>query len=254
MLDIVNNQHDHSHTAISEPPFLASAHFSDNKKHLLLAASGSVATIKIPSIATSLSSHTSLSIIVLLTSSASNFLRGQSPEQPHYSSLRQIPNVDGVFLDEEEWVLPWKRGNSILHIELRRWADVLLIAPLSANTLAKITGGFSDNLLTNVVRAWDTTGSLEARAAEGVQENTEALRKRILVAPAMNTAMWKHPITGRQIRVLEEEWGVKGGDEGGGWFEVLKPMEKELVCGDVGDGAMMDWKDIVKVVEERLGL
>ncbi|KAK2625266.1 hypothetical protein QTJ16_005635 [Diplocarpon rosae] len=254
MLDVVNDQHNHSESAIPEPPFLASAHFSDNKKHLLLAASGSVATIKIPSIAASLSSHASLSIVVLLTSSASNFLRGQSPEQPHYSSLRQIPNVDGVFLDEEEWALPWKRGNSILHIELRRWADVLLIAPLSANTLAKITGGFSDNLLTNVVRAWDTTGLLEARAAEGDREKKEAIRKRILVAPAMNTAMWKHPITGRQIGVLEEEWGVEGGGEGGGWFEVLKPMEKELVCGDVGDGAMMDWKDIVKVVEERLGL
>ncbi|CAL3967280.1 hypothetical protein PZA11_003630 [Diplocarpon coronariae] len=254
MLQTIINQQSHSQTAFSESPFVASAHYSDNKKHLLLAASGSVATIKIPSIAASLSSHTSLSILILLTSSASNFLRGQSPEQPHYSSLRQIPNVDGVFLDEEEWTLPWKRGNSILHIELRRWADVLLIAPLSANTLAKITGGFSDNLLTNVVRAWDTTGLLEARVAEAGGESKEVTRKRILVAPAMNTAMWKHPVTERQIRVLEEEWGVTEGEEGSGWFEVLRPMEKELACGDVGDGAMMDWKDIVKVVEEKLGL
>lgn len=44
---------------------------------------------------------------------------------------------------------------SVLHIELRKWADVLLIAPLSANTLAKIAGGLCDNLLTSVVRAWD---------------------------------------------------------------------------------------------------
>lgn len=42
-----------------------------------------------------------------------------------------------------------------MHIELRRWADVLLIAPLSANTLAKAAGGLCDNLLTCVVRAWD---------------------------------------------------------------------------------------------------
>lgn len=42
-----------------------------------------------------------------------------------------------------------------MHIELRNWADVLLIAPLSANTLAKIAGGLCDNLLTCVVRAWD---------------------------------------------------------------------------------------------------
>lgn len=42
-----------------------------------------------------------------------------------------------------------------MHIELRRWADALLIAPLSANTLAKIAGGLCDNLLTCVIRAWD---------------------------------------------------------------------------------------------------
>jgi hypothetical protein len=43
----------------------------------------------------------------------------------------------------------------VVHIELRRWADLLLIAPLSANTLAKAAGGLCDNLLTCVVRAWD---------------------------------------------------------------------------------------------------
>lgn len=204
----------------------------------------------IANIAQALSSYPNLSILIILTKSASNFLSGQSSEQPHLSSLRQIPNVDGVFLDEEEWVHPWKRGNSILHIELRRWADILVIAPLSANTLAKVTGGFSDNLLTSVVRAWDTTGLTEASSVE------ERKRKRILVAPAMNTAMWRHPITSRQVRVLQEEWGVKGEgqEQSEGWFEVLGPMEKELACGDVGDGAMMDWRDIVKVIEARLDL
>ncbi len=206
----------------------------------------------IANIAQALSFHPNLSILVILTKSASNFLSGQSSEQPHFSSLRQIPNVDGVFIDEEEWVHPWKRGNSILHIELRRWADILVIAPLSANTLAKITGGFSDNLLTSVVRAWDTTGLTEAT---GVEESARK-RKRILAAPAMNTAMWRHPITSRQVRVLQEEWGVKGQgkEQGEGWFEVLRPMEKELACGDVGDGAMMDWRDIVKIIEARMEL
>ncbi|KAH7356528.1 flavoprotein [Rhexocercosporidium sp. MPI-PUGE-AT-0058] len=236
MLQTTHTETNPPQTPLSESPFTASSHSTDGKKHLLLAASGSVATIKIPLIAASLSHHPTLSILILLTKSASAFLSGQSPEQPHYATLLQIPNVSGVFLDEEEWVHPWKRGNSILHIELRRWADVLVVAPLSANTLAKVTGGFSDNLLTSVVRAWDTTGRVEGR------------RKRILVAPAMNTAMWRHPVTKRQVRVLEEEWG------GGGWFEVLRPMEKELACGDVGDGAMMDWKEIVKVIEARLEL
>ncbi|KAI9054132.1 hypothetical protein LZ554_001303 [Drepanopeziza brunnea f. sp. 'monogermtubi'] len=209
-----------------------------------------------PCIAQALARHASLSILIILTQSASAFLAGQSAEQPHFSALRGIPNVDGVFLDDQEWRVPWRRGHSILHIELRRWAHVMVIAPLSANTLAKITGGFADNLLTSVVRAWDTTG-LVAGEGEGegmTMKKEKKKKKRILVAPAMNTAMWRHPVTGRQVRVLEEEWGVQGedGEDGEGWFEVLRPMEKELACGDVGDGAMMDWKDIVAVIEERL--
>jgi phosphopantothenoylcysteine decarboxylase len=232
-------------------PFLASAH-QDSKTHLLLTASGSVATIKLPLILESLSVYLNLSIIVLLTASATNFLAGQSAEQPHLSSLLEIPNVDGILLDEEEWVHPWKRGSGVLHIELRRWAHLMVIAPLSANTLAKIVGGFSDNLLTSVVRAWDTTGEIDPVGTTG--HDGKKKRKRIIVAPSMNTAMWGHPVTKRQLRVLEDEWGVGETGEGEGWFEVLIPMAKELACGDVGDGAMKDWREIVEVIEERLGL
>ncbi len=57
--------------------------------------------------------------------------------------------------DENDWQ-SWRAvGDEVLHIELRRWADVLVIAPLSANTLAKAANGLCDNLLTCVVRAWD---------------------------------------------------------------------------------------------------
>jgi phosphopantothenoylcysteine decarboxylase len=130
---------------------------------------------------------------------------------------------------------------------------------LSANSLAKIVNGFSDGLLMNVVRAWDTTGLVDGLDGAG-------RRKRIFVAPAMNTAMWRHPITGRQIRVLEEDWGSRSEGEDGrvggegpagsvnGWITVLRPMEKVLACGDVGDGAMMDWRDIVACVEGYVGL
>ncbi|MCJ1379074.1 hypothetical protein MMC17_002174 [Xylographa soralifera] len=226
-------------TQSTHPPFLASAHASDGKKHLLLAASGSVATIKIPLILHALSTHPALSVRLILTPSASHFLVGQSTEQPALSSLPSIPNLDSIYLDADEWSPAWTRGAPILHIELRRWADVLVIAPLDANTLAKMVGGLADNLLTSVVRAWDTSGLVEGRGV-----------KRILVAPAMNTAMWRHPATGKQIGVLEGEWGVGSG----GWVEVLRPVEKELACGDVGDGAMRDWREVVGVIEERLGL
>lgn len=275
MLQFISNEHDVQHhpstsrpansystspsplpAQPSTPPFRASDHADDGKKHLLLAASGSVASIKIPQILNALSVHSDLSIRLLLTPSAASFLAGQSDEQPALSSLlTTIPNLDAIYYDADEWRTPWVRNAPILHIELRRWADLLLIAPLSANMLAKIVGGLADGLLASVVRAWDTTGMVDGAARFGLGQ------KRIVVAPAMNTAMFRQPITQRQIRVLEEEWGVgkvvmwaeeSGGIELKGWFEVLKPVAKELACGDVGDGAMREWKEIVKIVEERM--
>ncbi|KAJ4396167.1 hypothetical protein N0V93_000386 [Gnomoniopsis smithogilvyi] len=250
------NTNGSSATSSSSSLSALKASLTDNKIHLLLAASGSVATIKLPLIITTLlNSHppSTLSIRLILTRSATNFLAGQSAEQPALASLLEIPGVDGIYLDEDEWgrgatVGPegvWTRGASVLHIELRRWAHLLAIVPLSANTLAKIVNGVCDNLLTSVVRAWDADGRIDGR------------RKRILVAPAMNTAMWLHPITAKQIRVLSEEWGVREAEDGtieSGWFEVLRPQEKSLACGDVGDGAMKEWSEIVKIIVARLGL
>jgi phosphopantothenoylcysteine decarboxylase len=167
----------------------------------------------------------------VLTESATHFLGGQSPEQPTVSSLLQLPNVDAVYRDRDEWgPHPWRRGASILHIELRRWADMMVVAPLSANTLAKVVNGMSDNLLTSVIRAWDTDASIDMK------------KKIILVAPAMNSAMWRNPITEKQIRVLEEDWGVRADESAAGatraitgWFKVLTPISKTLACGDTGD-------------------
>ncbi|GAW17926.1 hypothetical protein ANO14919_073950 [Xylariales sp. No.14919] len=300
MLAAVSNWHD-PHTKKSSLASLT-ASLSDGKAHLLLACSGSVATIKLPNIIQSFSKYPSsqLSIRVVLTPSASQFLAGQSKEQPTISGLSSLPNVDAQYIDADEWKVPWVRGGGILHIELRRWADLLVIAPLSANTLAKITGGFADSLLTSVVRAWDPWGELDApsgpstdttaqgsatvtptaqEGTEGASRNRRLKKRRIIVAPAMNTAMWRHPITAKQLRVLEEEWGVQkpsapnteaddgpaavpqpqeadqpSGDEGDGWFEVLRPQRKLLACGDAGDGAMIEWPQIVTVIEERLGL
>lgn len=179
--------------------------------------------------------HANLAIRVVLTKSASYFLQGQSAEQPTIASIAKLPNVEAVYQDEDEMTESWVRGAGILHINLRKWADILVVAPLSANTLAKIVNGISDNLLTNVIRAWDTSGLVDGGA-----------RKRILVAPAMNAAMfvtfachifeylligldrWLQPITKKQILVLDKEWGVEadaGNLEHQGWFEVLKPIE-----------------------------
>ncbi|MCJ1229035.1 hypothetical protein MMC12_005699 [Toensbergia leucococca] len=206
------------------PAAVVSDAINDRKKHLLLAASGSVATIKLPLIISSFEKHWRLSIRVIITKAATNFLAGQSPEQPTISSLALLPNVDAVYIDDDEWIDPWTRQSKILHIELRRWAHLLAIVPMSANLLAKATGGLCDDLLTNVIRAWD-------------------VKRTIIAAPAMNEMMWNNPITAKQVAILAEEWD---------WFEVLSPQVKELVCGDIGQGAMCDWHDIVAVIEERL--
>lgn len=306
MLQFISNGRDPHNLRTGKNSIEAlTASLNDGKVHLLLACSGSVATIKLPNIIQALSKYPSsqLSIRVILTPSASRFLAGQSGEQPPVSELMRFPNVDAVYLDADEWKIPWIRGDGILHIELRRWADILVIAPLSANTLAKIAGGFSDSLLTSVVRAWDPWGELDTAAtfntaaatngsaAAAVQSPVTGRpqKRRILVAPAMNTAMWRHPITAKHLRVLEEEWGVgprsapegqagngsavedpsskswKAGreeqeqeqeesEENDGWFEVLRPQRKVLACGDAGDGAMIEWTQIVAVIEDRLGL
>lgn len=221
--------------------FLASDYSHDNKKHLLLAASGSVATIKLPHIVQRLSVHDKLSVRIVLTHAASRFLAGQSDEQPTLATLQAMKNVDGIYHDSDEWGSPWTRGSSILHIELRRWADLMVIAPLSANSLAKMTAGLCDNLMLSVARAWDTTGE------------TDVLRRKklIIVAPAMNTAMWKHPITTQQIKILED-WSISKSPDG--WIKLLAPIEKKLACGDVGDGAMREWTTIVSEIEEQLSL
>lgn len=205
-------------TSISTPATLFRAlPRTDAKLHLLLACTGSVATIKLPLILSALhTAHSArLSIHVLLSASALTFL----------PTPLSLPGADRIWTDADEWAVPWTRGDPILHIELRRWADVLAIAPLSANSLAKMAGGLCDTLLLSVLRAWDTD-------------------KSVVVAPAMNTAMWRHPVTALHVGVLE----------GWGWVQVLRPVEKELACGDVGVGAMRAWEEVVAVVEERLGL
>jgi phosphopantothenoylcysteine decarboxylase len=222
------------------PPFSAAEHAHDGKHHILLAATGSVATIKLPLIAYDLVKHANVSIRIVVTPAAAQFLQGQAAEQPWLESLLDLPGVDGIHHDSDEWTKPWVRGDKILHIELRRWTDVLVIAPLSANCMSKIVNGMSDGLLLNVVRAWDTTGLVDGK------------KKRMFVAPAMNSAMWAHPITRKQVKVLEEDWGAGEDGTGEGWITVLRPMEKELACGDVGDGAMMDWKAIVGHVGKYL--
>lgn len=123
-----------------------------------------------------------------------------------------------IHTDESEWI-DYKYNKEVLHINLVKWADVFVIAPLSANTLAKIANGICDNLLTCVSRAWD-------------------FKKPFIVAPAMNTNMWNHPVTKEHLEKIKS-WGIK----------VVEPVEKTLFCGDAGIGAMAHVNDIINEIK-----
>jgi phosphopantothenoylcysteine decarboxylase len=128
------------------------------------------------------------------------------------------PGWRAVYLDQDEWAYG-EVGDPVLHIELRKWADAMVIAPASANTLGKLAHGLCDNLVTCIARAWDPTLPL-------------------LVCPAMNTHMWDHPLTEVHLRTLREVCG----------YRILDPVSKRLACGDVGKGAMAPVGEIVAAV------
>jgi phosphopantothenoylcysteine decarboxylase len=148
-----------------------------------------------------------------------------------------------LVLDEDEWRgHRYERDDPVLHIELRRWADVFVVAPLDANTLAKLAVGLADNCLTCVWRAWDPA-------------------RRVVLAPAMNTLMWEHPLTIRHFRQLAEDYGAGPVEVGldldgvlawinghGGTLRVVPPQSKRLACGDVGMGALAELSEIVAAV------
>lgn len=99
------------------------------------------------------------------------------------------------------------------HIELARWADWLLIAPATADLMARLAAGMADDLLTTLALA------------------TEA---RLLLAPAMNQAMWRHPATQANVETLRRR-GAR----------ILGPAEGQQACGDVGPGRMLEPAEIV---------
>ena len=96
------------------------------------------------------------------------------------------------------------------HINLMKWADIIILCPASANTISKMANGIADNLVTSLFLAhkWD---------------------KPYLIAPAMNTAMYNHPATQESLNKLIE-WGVN----------ILPTNSGYLACGDVGEGKLLE--------------
>ena len=117
-----------------------------------------------------------------------------------------------------------KIGDPVPHIELRRWADLLLIAPASANVLAELSGGLGNSLFLSVARAWQLKGGdyVDVGNQDGSNERDEKCCgsgsgsgsgggrwKPAILAPAMNTLMWTHPSTSQALSNLEA-WGYQG--------------------------------------------
>ena len=114
----------------------------------------------------------------------------------------------------------WDKNSDYNHIDIAKWADILVIAPASANTINKISCGIADNLLLQTVLA---------------------CKKKIIIAPAANTNMIENPITIQSINNLKNLG-----------FEVLQTQTKELICKDVGNGAMLEPIDIFQITCKEL--
>ena len=106
------------------------------------------------------------------------------------------------------------------HIELSRAADLVVVAPATANLLARMTGGLADDLATTLLLATD---------------------KRVLVAPAMNVRMWLHPATRRNVERLKAD-GVL----------FVGPDRGAMACGEFGPGRMAEPPAIVEAIEQAL--
>ena len=191
---------------------------------LLICVSGSVAAIKVPELLSHVrdraaQKQTDIEVKVVATANSQHFL-----------DLKQL-DADCIHTDADEWT-SWKtRGDPVLHIELRKWADLIVVCPLSANTLAKVASGICDNLVTCVLRA------IEIRAIDG----KSTCSPTVLTCPAMNTMMWTHPITRQHLDTLSL-WG----------YQHMAPIEKTLMCGDVGVGAMASTDDICSRIFELI--
>lgn len=172
-------------------------------KNVLLGISGGIAAYKAPDLVRKLTAL-GANVRVVLTASAAEFV-----------SPLSLQAVSGNPVHQH--LLDPAAEAAMGHIELAKWADILLIAPATANTLAKLTVGLADDLLTTLYLA--TTA-------------------KIMIAPAMNQQMWKAPATQSNVATLKQQ-GIS----------FIGPASGEQACGDVGAGRMVEPVDIADSVD-----
>ncbi len=213
--------------------------------NVLLGVTGSVAALKTPELFAELKRR-GHAVRVVATHAATYFF---DPAEIEPLDGKRNPAL--VTLDEDEWPGQgagrlYDRRDEVLHIELRRWADLFAIVPLDANTLAKLACGLCDNCLTCVWRAWEPG-------------------RPVVLAPAMNTLMWQHPMTRRQLRLLAADAGaahlpghldqdalIPLINERSATLHVVAPVSKALACGDIGVGGLAAITDVADAIDRML--
>lgn len=175
-----------------------------HNKNIILGVTGGIAAYK-SVIAVRLFKQQGANVRVVMTDAAREFVTPLT-----FQAISGLP-VHHSLLDTEAEA-------AMGHIELARWADVIIIAPTSANTLANLAAGKASDLLTTLCLASASP---------------------LAVAPAMNQAMWAKPSTKNNIECLKQR-GV----------HVLGPAAGEQACGDVGEGRMLEAEDIVEAVAQ----
>jgi len=176
------------------------------KPHVLLGVTGSIAAYKAAELVRLMKAR-EWDVSVVLTRAAAEFVTELT-----FRTLSQNPVALDMFAERETW-----RPE---HIALAERADVFLVAPCTANVLAKLAHGLADDLL--------TCAALATRAP-------------LLVAPAMNEKMWDHPATQANVRTLRER-GAR----------VLEVAEGGLACGYEGRGRLAPLETILQAVTEAL--
>ena len=173
------------------------------KKNIVLGVTGSIAAYKACDITSKLAKK-SINIDVIMTKSATNFVHPLT-----FQTLSSnVVNVD-MFDDIKYW--------EVNHISLAKKADILLIAPATANIIAKLANGIADDMLSSVALA---------------------TKNQIIIAPAMNTNMYENPATIENIEKLKKR-GVK----------FIEPDSGMLACKDVGKGKLADVDTIVDIID-----
>ncbi|MEL7052315.1 MAG: bifunctional phosphopantothenoylcysteine decarboxylase/phosphopantothenate--cysteine ligase CoaBC [Cyanobacteria bacterium J06588_5] len=183
---------------------------------VLVGVTGGVAAYKVCEVTSTLA-KAGVEVRVIMTQQAQSFVSAVT-----FAALSR----HSVYTDSDFWSAQQGRP---LHIELGEWADVFLIAPLTANTLGKLAHGLADNLLTNTVLASTCP---------------------VLLAPAMNTDMWQQATVQRNWRQLVEV----GAEEMAGRhrFHAVGPGAGLLACDRVGTGRMAEPPEIVTHIHSLL--